>query len=184
MIPLFLNPKHARIALAGRGALALKRMAWLAAADAAPEVWSDEPSPELSAAAGGALNRRLPSGAELRGLSALWIADLPHDKAEALAQAARAQGVLVNVEDAPLLCDFHTPAVVRRGRLTLAAGTGGASPAVARAVRERLEAAFGDGWETALEEIAQSRLTLRAQGATFEALVADARARLAAHGLH
>ena len=59
---------------------------------------------------------------------------------------ARSANVLVNVEDVLPLCDFHTPAVLRRGQLTLAAGTGGASPAVARAARERLEAAFPESW--------------------------------------
>ena len=91
--------------------------------------------------------------------------------------------MLVNVEDQLALCDFHTPAVVRRGRLTLAAGTGGASPAVARAAREQLEAAFPPAWEAALDEIAVARRALRAQDASFDALVADARARLVQHGL-
>ena len=80
-------------------------------------------------------------------------------------------------------CDFHTPAVVRRGKLTLTAGTGGASPAVARAAREQLEAAFPTDWSRALDEIAEARATLRAKGASFDALVDDARDRLAAHGL-
>jgi siroheme synthase (precorrin-2 oxidase/ferrochelatase) len=67
--------------------------------------------------------------------------------------------------------------------LTLTAGTGGASPAVARAARERLEEAFPDVWADALEEIAEARAVLRNDGAAFETLVADARARLAHHGL-
>jgi precorrin-2 dehydrogenase/sirohydrochlorin ferrochelatase len=100
-----------------------------------------------------------------------------------VANAARSANVLVNVEDVLPLCDFHTPAVLRRGQLTLAAGTGGASPAVARAARERLEAAFPESWALALKEIAQSRAVLRQKGAGFDALVADARARLAEHGL-
>jgi precorrin-2 dehydrogenase / sirohydrochlorin ferrochelatase len=91
--------------------------------------------------------------------------------------------VLINVEDCLPLCDFHTPAVVRRGKLTLTAGTGGASPAVARAARERLEEAFPNTWEAALDEIAQARTELRARSASFDALVADARERLSQHGL-
>jgi precorrin-2 dehydrogenase/sirohydrochlorin ferrochelatase len=113
----------------------------------------------------------------------VWIADLPVEKAEVLANAARSAHVLVNVEDVLPLCDFHTPAVVRRGKLTLSVGTGGSSPAVARAAREQLEEAFPEAWADALDEIAESRVRLRQQGATFDALVADARARLAQHGL-
>lgn len=183
MIPIYLDPAQTRIALIGHGELALRRHAWLVAGGAAPDVWSDAPSAELARAAGARLELRLPSAAELAAYHAVWIADLPREQAEALARAARAAHVLVNVEDALPLCDFHTPAVVRRGKLALAAATGGASPAVARAARERLEAAFSTDWAVALEEIAEARAALRAEGAQIDALITDARGRLANWGL-
>lgn len=183
MIPLHLDPAHARIALIGRDALALRRLAWLRDAGASPDVWSDEPSAAFAAQAGDNLERRLPHAADLATYHAIWIADLPEEIAAELAAAARAAHVLVNVEDVVTLCDFHTPAVVRRGKLTLSVGTGGASPAVARAARERLEAAFPETWTHALDEIARARIALRAKGAQFDALVSDARDRLAAHEL-
>ena len=55
----------------------------------------------------------------------------------AIAREARARGVLVNVIDDIPHCDWAAPAVVSRGDLVLAIGTGGVSPAVARLVRER-----------------------------------------------
>jgi precorrin-2 dehydrogenase / sirohydrochlorin ferrochelatase len=182
MIPIYLDPAATRVAVIGRGALALRRVAWLRDAGASPDVWSDAPSIDLAAAAPD-LVHRLPSNEELAQYHAIWIADLTPSESKQLAEAARAISVLVNVEDVVALCDFHTPAVVRRGCLTLAAGTGGASPAVARAARERLEAAFPVAWESALEEIAQSRAALREHGASFDTLIADARQRLAHHGL-
>lgn len=183
MIPVYLDPSAAQIALIGRGALALKRLAWLEAGGARPIVWSDAPSPELEIAAGERLQHRLPSAAELFGYQAIWIADLTAEESRPLAAAARAAHVLVNVEDVVQLCDFHTPAVVRRGRLTLTAGTGGASPALARAAREKLEAAFTEEWSGATEEIANARAALRKQGADFDTLVSDARSRLEKYGL-
>ena len=51
----------------------------------------------------------------------------------------------MSVDDIPH-CDWAAPAVVRRGDLVLAIGTGGVSPAVARLVRERLQAEFGAEW--------------------------------------
>jgi precorrin-2 dehydrogenase/sirohydrochlorin ferrochelatase len=57
--------------------------------------------------------------------------------------AAQARGLLVNIVDAPDLCTFIVPAQVRRGLLTIAVSTGGASPALARKVREELEELFG-----------------------------------------
>jgi precorrin-2 dehydrogenase/sirohydrochlorin ferrochelatase len=183
MIPLYLDPAHARIALIGRDELAVRRLAWLVAGGAAPDVWSDAPSAAFAQAAGAHLRSGLPGGAELARYHAVWIADLPNDESEALAALCVSAGVLVNVEDVIALCDFHTPAVLRRGALTLAAGTGGASPAVARAARERLEDAFPEEWSHALDGIAKARAALRAQGAGPATLAADARARLAQHGL-
>lgn len=178
MIPIYLDPAAVRIALVGRGERAVRRLQWLRAGGAAPDVWSDVPE----AFGDAVLTPRLPTGAELGGYGAVWIVDLG-DEAEAFADAIRAAGVLVNVEDERALCDFHTPAVVRRGKLVLSAGTGGASPAAARAAREKLEAAFPPNWEAALDELAEAREALRADGAGFDALIADARARLTRHGL-
>lgn len=178
MIPIYIDPAAVKIMLVGRGAAALRRLTWLQQAGAAPDVWSDAPSSDLATTAR-SLTRALPSGQDFACYHAVWIADLNRGEAAPLAEAARAAGVLVNVEDVIELCDFHTPAVVRRGRLTLAVGTGGASPAVTRAARERLEAAFPETWGAALNEIAASRSALREQSAGFETLIADARERLA-----
>jgi precorrin-2 dehydrogenase/sirohydrochlorin ferrochelatase len=76
---------------------------------------------------------------------------------DAISQAARDRGVLVNVMDDVSNCDFAAPAIVRRGDLVLAISTGGASPAVARKVREDLERRFGTEWAETLTVIAEVR---------------------------
>jgi precorrin-2 dehydrogenase/sirohydrochlorin ferrochelatase len=178
MIPIYLDPTIVRIGLVGAGALCVRRLRWLRNLGAAPRVFSVDPSADLALEAEGAWERSLPDDGALDTLDVLWIADLQKNDAESLAARARARGVLVNVEDVKPLCDFHTPAIVRRGRLVLAAGTGGASPAAAAAVRERLQDAFSDEWCDALEELAQARESLRAQGVSLEAITQDARDRL------
>lgn len=71
-----------------------------------------------------------------------------NDPAEgaAIAREAHARGALVNVMDDIPSCDWAAPSVVRRGELVLAVSTGGASPALARRLRERLGAEFGEEW--------------------------------------
>ena len=65
--------------------------------------------------------------------------------AAAAAAAARAAHVPVNVVDRPALCDFTTPAVIDRGEVVAAIGTGGASPMLATLLRHDIEARVPEG---------------------------------------
>ena len=73
---------------------------------------------------------------------------------------AKAAGLLINVADAPELCDFQVPATIRRGDLTLSIATNGRSPAVAAMVRERLDREFGKeyGLLTALAALLRDQI--------------------------
>ena len=55
-------------------------------------------------------------------------------------EAGNRRKLWVNAADDPPNCDFILPAVVRKGKITLAASTSGASPALARRLREELDA--------------------------------------------
>ncbi len=63
----------------------------------------------------------------------------------AAAQAAREAGVPVNVVDRPALCDFFTPALVDRGEVVAAVGTGGASPVLAQMLKEAIASKVPEG---------------------------------------
>lgn len=90
-------------------------------------------------------------------LDGAFLAIVSSDDGAAIAREARARGVLVNVVDDIPHCDWAAPAVVRRGDLVLAIGTGGVSPAVARLVRERLQAEFGAEWVEVLRIVGEVR---------------------------
>ena len=64
---------------------------------------------------------------------------------ELAAQAAREAGVPVNVVDRPPLCDFFTPALVDRGQVVAAVGTGGASPVLAQVLKQEVETTIPEG---------------------------------------
>lgn len=57
-----------------------------------------------------------------------------------VAADAEARGTAVNVVDTPALCSVYFPALVDRSPLTVAIGSGGASPVLARQLRSRIEA--------------------------------------------
>ena len=79
------------------------------------------------------------------GMALAFIAGDNEDWARQAADAARAAHVPVNVVDRPALCDFTTPAVIDRGEVVAAIGTGGASPMLATMLRHDIEARIPEG---------------------------------------
>jgi precorrin-2 dehydrogenase / sirohydrochlorin ferrochelatase len=79
------------------------------------------------------------------GATLAFVAAADDGWAMAAAEAARAANVPVNVVDRPALCDFVTPAVIDRGEVVAAIGTGGASPVLATLLRHDIEARVPEG---------------------------------------
>ena len=75
----------------------------------------------------------------------------------AIAADARAAGVLVNVMDDVPNCDFAAPAIVRRGDLVIAIGTGGRAPALASRLRAELAERFGPDWTELVDLVGRAR---------------------------
>jgi precorrin-2 dehydrogenase/sirohydrochlorin ferrochelatase len=150
-----------RVGLAGRGDGLARRQALLADAGIVPLTIFDA---------------ALPKGEDLDGLQVLFLAGLDEAASQAVAAAARAAKVLVNVEDRPALCDFHVPAVVRRGDLLLTVSTAGHSPGLAKVLREHLETRFGPEWEARAAELAALRERLRGEGVSPSEISARTRA--------
>jgi len=58
-------------------------------------------------------------------------------------ESAKSRKVPCNIADVPDLCSFIVPAVISQGDLIISVSTGGASPALARRIRQELEKQFG-----------------------------------------
>ena len=87
-----------------------------------------------------------------------------------VSQAAQARGIPVNVVDVPELSTFITPAIVDRSPVTVAIGTEGAAPVLAREIKTKLES-----WLPAnLGALADKAQALRSVVATS---IPDGRAR-------
>lgn len=164
MLPIALCPGSVPVALVGRGDKAVHRLAQLDEGGFTVTVFSDAPSPDLVLAAGDRLARRLPAAADLGDRRLLLVADLDEAPAADLALLARRLGLLVNVEDRTALCDFHLPAIVRRGDLVIAISTGGHSPRLASRLRRFAERLVHRDWGPRLAQLGLLRAELRAQG--------------------
>ena len=73
---------------------------------------------------------------------------------------ARSKDIPVNIVDDPQKCDFILPSLVQRGDLAIAIGTGGKSPALARHLREELEAKYGREYEIFLNILGSLRVKM------------------------
>jgi precorrin-2 dehydrogenase/sirohydrochlorin ferrochelatase len=170
MVPIVLDGARLPIALVGRGPELGRRLAWLRDGGATDlTVYTDGP---VAAAEDVRVVPRLPDAEALAAHRVAWVTGLADAEAATLARLARRLGVLVNVEDRLAWCDFHTPAVVRRGDLVLTASTGGRSPGLAQRVRRWLEERFGDEWEARLDLIATKRAAWRRRPRSLPELAA------------
>ena len=94
---------------------------------------------------------------DIRGFRIVFAATSDEDLHRRLAEEAQSAGILLNVVDRPALCSFIVPAVVSQGDLTLAISTAGASPAMAKKIRQDLAEEFGPEYDQALQLLARIR---------------------------
>ena len=167
LFPLFVELEGRPCVVLGGGAVAERKVEGLLAAGAVVTVVSPALSPALATlAAAGRIAHVVRSYTEgdLAGAALAFAATDDGGVNAAVALEGRARGVWVNAADDPAHCDAILPAVVRRGAVTVAVSTGGASPALARAVRQRIEAALPDAYGPLAEVAADARRELRAAG--------------------
>ncbi len=76
--------------------------------------------------------------------------------------------IFCNVADVPELCSFILPALHRRGPITLAVSTAGASPALAQWLRDRFAAQIGFEHEQLAGELRRLRPWVKQNLHTYE----------------
>jgi uroporphyrin-III C-methyltransferase/precorrin-2 dehydrogenase/sirohydrochlorin ferrochelatase len=143
-LPVFLDLQAGPVLLVGAGDLARAKLRLLAAADARVRWYATDGHHDVGAletvdVARIELAQGDPLTADLGGVIAIFCAGAG-DIAPAMLARAKAVGLPVNVMDDLAHSTFIFPAIVDRGDVVVAVGTGGASPVVARRVRENVEA--------------------------------------------
>jgi uroporphyrin-III C-methyltransferase / precorrin-2 dehydrogenase / sirohydrochlorin ferrochelatase len=143
-LPVFLDLQTGPVLLVGAGDLARAKLRLLVAAGARVRWFATDGHHGVSGLdAADAARIELAEGdpltADLAGVIAILCAGAG-DIGTAMSARARAVGLPVNVMDDLAHSTFIFPAIVDRGDVVVAVGTGGTSPVVARRVRERIEA--------------------------------------------
>jgi len=80
---------------------------------------------------------------DIKGMSLVFAATNNGALNQQIKTDASSLNILCNIADAPSNSDFLLPSVVDRGDLIIAVSTSGASPAMARTIRQDLEREFG-----------------------------------------
>lgn len=140
-LPIFLDLQTGPVLLVGAGDLVRAKLRLLLSAGARVRwfaVDGDYDSGLDSEAAGRVERAGDPLSADLNGVIAILCAGAG-ELGETVAARARAAGIPVNVMDDLTHSTFIFPAIVDRGDVVVAVGTGGSSPVVARRVREKIE---------------------------------------------
>lgn len=99
--------------------------------------------------------------ADLEGVWLVVAATDDRDVNRTVAREAHRRGLLVNVVDDPEASNFIVPAQFRRSRLTVSISTEGASPLLARKVKERLAQLLDETYAEWLELLAGFRSRAR-----------------------
>ena len=141
--PIYLAVEGRDIVVSGGGEAALAKLRLLLKTEGNVTVFAEDIAPEveiLRAEGKLALVRRALQAGDAKG-AALFYAANDDDVEDARVTAlARADGALTNWVDNLEQSQFITPAIVDRDPVTVAIGTEGAAPVLARAIKADLEA--------------------------------------------
>jgi precorrin-2 dehydrogenase/sirohydrochlorin ferrochelatase len=97
------------------------------------------------------------------------VAATTHDPllSKAIWQEAQERGQLLNIVDVPAYCNFILPSILRRGQLTISVSTEGASPSLAKRIRQQLEDHFPPAYTTYLQIAAIARFNIKKVGLSY-----------------
>jgi precorrin-2 dehydrogenase/sirohydrochlorin ferrochelatase len=156
--PAFVDIEGRRCVVIGGGKVAERKVRDLLRAGASVYVISPELSAGLKKIAGQGRIKHIQRGFRATDLKDAFLAIAATDDEKTNSKvAAHGARMLVNVVDKPDLCSFIVPSALKRGPLTIAVSTSGASPAMARSIRQELEGMFGKEVGQYLEKLCRIR---------------------------
>lgn len=157
--PIMMNMKDKVVVIVGGGLIAYRRLIGLFQAGAKITVISPvihEKIEELLTTNQVIWKNKMFSPADLDG--ALFVVAATNDKIvnENVALSTR-NNQLVNIVDNPEMSNFHVPARLQRGDLTISVATGGASPILSKVIQSELATIYDESYEDYLKFLAITR---------------------------
>lgn len=177
--PAFLDLSRKDCLVIGGGELALHKTRAFVELGATVTVVAPRVKPDFARLRGVRVVRRAFRPSDVSGRPWLVVAATDDEALHArVAALCRKRRIWVNVVDRPPLCDFIVPSVTRRGPVTFAVSTGGASPAVAKYLGAAIRRRFGPEVGRLVTELKKLRSRLLAvpmveRRATLTGLVND-----------
>lgn len=166
--PVVLDLHDVPVLVVGGGPVGARKAAGLAAAGARVRLVAAEVGDHVDPAAVEEIRARPFDPVDLDGMRLVVAATGIETVDAAISAAARARGIWTNAADQPVDCDFILPAIARRGRVTVAVSTDGASPALARELRNVIDEFLTDAIGDLAEALAGERAAVQASGLSTE----------------
>ena len=164
--PLFLDLNGRNVLVVGGGTVAERKVDSLLAVGAAVTLVApvvNSALAELARSNSIQLRQRKFADSDLEGAVLVISATDDATAQQQVAAAARARNIPINTVDQPQLCDFIVPAVVRKGDVVVAISTSGRSPALAAALRAKVETVVTDEAARAAQVLGEIRSEVHAR---------------------
>lgn len=175
--PVLLDVDGKAVVVIGGGEIALRKVEGLLDAGAVVTVVSPELHSDLARLVDERrvswIQREYRPG-DLDGYKLAFVGTDDRSINATVAREGKERGVWVNAVDDADNCDFIMPGIIRRGDLIVAVSTSGGSPAMARKLREELEAFLTEDYSLLLELAAEVRAEFRDRGVLVDAEVWNA----------
>jgi len=169
--PLMLDVRGRRAIVIGGDRVAAEKATALSASGAHVSMLSQEFCTELLAMAEQkqvTLWHKAYAPGDLAGAFVVIAATNDPQLIQAIWAETQERGQLVNIVDVPEYCSFILPSVLRREQLTIAVSTEGASPSLAKRIRQSLEELFPPAYGTYIRLAALVRAYLRKNGISYD----------------
>jgi precorrin-2 dehydrogenase / sirohydrochlorin ferrochelatase len=168
--PVMLDIRGRQIVVVGGDQIAAEKAAALVASGGIVTAIAPEFCDELRTLAQGSsvtLRQKAYAPGDLAGAFVVVAVTQDAEVIEAIWAETQERGQLVNIVDVPSRCSFIMPSILRRGQLTIAVSTEGASPSLAKRIRRQLEELFPPAYGAYLRLAATARAQLRARGVSY-----------------